>query len=459
MRRYAKRGSCGTHRPNPRHVSDGLCEQGHGPPHNHCGLNMMAMVWGQFVDHTITLVQTNSSVVIPISGAADILQSRYELDCEGHAQQINSLSSFIDASSVYGSDDSMASWLREHSGGRMKTGHYSYGQGFPSADGQTYVAGDVRATEHSLLAAVHTLFLREHNWCAARLGHDHPHWDDEKVYQKCRAIVGSEIQAITYRHFLPSLLGHPLPPACYDPMEDPRVANEFSAAAYRFGHSMVTDVLDLRHPQSGERAGHVELRDAFFSETPTSGVFTSHGPAYLLMGAASQACNEIDTQIVPALRNFLFTPSTDPHAEPMDLAAMNIARGRDHCLPSYSHMRWMMGKGDVGGWSDITSDTGMWERMRGVYGEGGYGDMDLWVGVLAEDHGEGACVGPTLGAMLKKQFQAIRNGDAHYYEWNAYISDWKHEIEGTSLKTILLRNFPEMSQHALSDDAFHVHVQ
>lgn len=80
-----------------------------------------------------------------------------------------------------------------------------------------------------------------------------PHWSDEKIYQETRKIIGALIQHITYREFLPIILGAEVMRLFdlnlvkkgyykgYNSKVNPSPANAFSAAAFRFGHSLVQD--------------------------------------------------------------------------------------------------------------------------------------------------------------------------------------------------------------------------
>ena len=92
-----------------------------------------------------------------------------------------------------------------------------------------------------------------------------PTLDGDTVYQQARAIVAAEIQNITYTEFLPHLLGGMMfgAYAGYDPLVDPRMALEFAGAAYRFGHSTVSDVTE-KLDEYGNASGEVALKDTFF---------------------------------------------------------------------------------------------------------------------------------------------------------------------------------------------------
>lgn len=114
-----------------------------------------------------------------------------------------------------------------------------------------FQSGDGRVGEQTGLTAIHTIFIRYHNKIATILTKMNPHWSDEKIFQETRRIIYSIIQHITYREFLPIVLGHEvmelfelnLSPkgyyTGYDSRINPSVANSFSTAAFRFGHSMV----------------------------------------------------------------------------------------------------------------------------------------------------------------------------------------------------------------------------
>lgn len=113
------------------------------------------------------------------------------------------------------------------------------------------VTGDARANENPTLAVTHTIFLREHNRLVRELAYLNPHWDDERLYQEGRRILTAQMQHITYNEFLPIIVGRekmqrlgmlPLEYGFsedYDEELNPTIMNEFAAAAYRFGHSLI----------------------------------------------------------------------------------------------------------------------------------------------------------------------------------------------------------------------------
>lgn len=131
-------------------------------------------------------------------------------------QQMNSLTSFLDASTVYGSSPGAEKQLRNWSSSagllRVNTRHLDSGRTYlpfasvacapePGAPHTTrtpcFLAGDGRASEVPALAAVHTLWLREHNRLAAMFKAINPHWSAETSYQEARKVVGALHQVRT----------------------------------------------------------------------------------------------------------------------------------------------------------------------------------------------------------------------------------------------------------------------
>jgi hypothetical protein len=219
------------------------------------------------------------------------------------------------------------------------------------------------------------------------------------------------MQAITYNEYLPVLLGRNAlePYRGYRPDIDASITNVFSAALYRYGHSALSPTL-LRLDRRGNEIshGHLRLRDAFFAPHR---IRDEGGIEPLLRGLAQQACEEIDVYIVDDVRNFLFGK---PGAGGFDLAALNIQRGRDHGLPGYNETRIGYGLQPASSFADITSDPGIQARLASVYP--GVDDVDVWVGALAEEHVRGAMVGELLSVAIRKQFEALRDGDRFWYE-------------------------------------------
>ncbi|KAJ7374300.1 hypothetical protein OS493_007386 [Desmophyllum pertusum] len=108
------------------------------------------------------------------------------------------------------------------------------------------------------------------------------------------------------------------------------MSNIMATAAFRFGHSQVNTHL-WRFEEDGAMShyGHLPLRDAYFSPERVS---REGGIDPLLRGAVKQAAQEIDLKMVDDMRNVLFPAGREVG---LDLASMNIQRGRDHGLPDY----------------------------------------------------------------------------------------------------------------------------
>ncbi len=418
-------------RANPRDISNVIASQS-GDIVNDRNLSDWVWQWGQFLDHDIDLTETsptNGTADIPIDDPTDPLGpnpiefDRSDFDPQtgtgpnSPRQQVNQITSYIDASNVYGSDEIRAAALRTGVGGRLKTSTDDLlpfnTDGLPNAGGTDptlFLAGDVRANEQIGLTATHTLFVREHNRLADLLAAHNPDLTDEEIYQKARAIVAAEMQIITYNEFLPALLGTYAPTAAdfaYDPTVNSSIANEFSTAFYRFGHSMLSSDL-LLVGKNSKVAETLALRDAFFNP----GILTED-PAtldLLLRGLAAQHAQEVDNQLVDDVRNFLFGP---PGAGGLDLATLNIQRGRDHGLPDYNTLREAYGLSRVTSFSPISSDPMVQAQLEALYGS--VDNIDPWVGGLAEDHLPGASTGELVTAALVDQFTRLRDGDRFFY--------------------------------------------
>lgn len=429
----------GDERPGARIVSNGVSAQDELMPNEH-GTSDFLWQWGQFLDHDIDLTDGAEpaepfAISVPEgdpwfdpqgTGAVEINLNRSLYDHETGVtdtprQQVNEITAWIDASNVYGSDSERAAALRRMDGsGKLKSspgGLLPFNvDGLANAGGASdalFLAGDVRANEQIGLTAMHTLFMREHNRLCDVIGDENPGLDGDAIYQRARKLVGAEMQIITYREYLPELLGREAlrPYGGYRDDVDASISNIFATAAYRYGHSALSPTL-LRLDAQGEEIaeGHIELRDAFFSSSRLS---EEGGIAPVLRGLAAQLHQAIDPFVIDDVRNFLFGP---PGAGGFDLAALNIQRGRDHGLPSYNEARVAMGLEPFGAnqFRRVTSNREIERRLRDTYDT--VNDIDAWVGGLAEDPVPGAQVGPLIHAVLTRQFEALRDADRFWWE-------------------------------------------
>lgn len=447
----------GASRPSARVVSNAVAAQTALRP-NRRGASDFLWQWGQFLDHDLDETPTATPaeafpITVPTGDAQfdptntgtvtmGLSRSAYEM-VDGVRQQKSALTAWIDASQVYGSDATRAAALRANDGtGRLKVSTSAHGDLLPyNTDNlpnippgpSFFVTGDVRVNEQVGLIAIHTLFLREHNWWADLYRGANPEAADEEIYQFARMIVAAEMQAITYREFLPILLG----PAALKPYRgyktnvDPTISNEFATAAYRLGHSLLSPTL-LRIDAQGQEiaSGSLSLAGSFFQPQQIS----NEGIDVILRGMASQRAQELDEMVIDDVRNFLFGA---PGAGGLDLASLNIQRGRDHGLPALAATRQALGLKPITKFADVNKSPEVAAKLDAAYESPA--DIDLWIGGLAEADVPGAMVGPTFHKVLADQFARLRDGDRFWYQ--AYLPrEMVRLVEQQTLSVIIRRN-------------------
>ena len=446
---------------------------------NQPGATYMLMQWGQFLDHDYAYLIESSTLsgeeiecntcepmgeCLPIRvpkndpqfgvGTAQngncLSFIRSGVSCVstggmrcGPRQQLNQITHWIDASNVYGSLPEEQPLLRLFENGLLKEGPQP--GTLPEdpnprlacpGDTPCFRGGDLRANEQVVLTVMHTIFLREHNRIARQLATLNPQWDDERIYQEARKIVGAIAQVITYQEYLPEILGRENLDCLlgnytgYDPTIDGSILNSFATAAYRFGHSQLQEGF-IRIDANGNLLTPLLLVDAFFNP---QAFFDNGGTDTFLRGLLKQQSRKVDEFVTRTLTNRLFERKDEVG---MDLASLNIQRGRDHGLPSYGVFRSFCAQ-QYGLRGEIQDPITL-KRLQELYNS--VDDVDLWVGGLAETPLPGGRIGPTFACIFAITFKGLREGDRFYYENpGVFTPEQLNEIKKASLSRVICDN-------------------
>jgi peroxidase len=456
----------GADRKSARAISNAVLAQS-GLILNSENITSFVWQWGQFIDHDIGLSRVSNPAEefdIPVPKGDPVFDPRgtgkkvlpfqrsgFQM-VNGIRQPVNVNSAFIDGSTIYGSGVALAGELRLLDGsGQLKASannllpfNVNRFPNQPNDSATFFLSGDVRANENVGLTCLHTLFMREHNFWATSIKGSNPDLNDDDIYKRARAIVGAEIEVITYRDFIPILLGpNALDPyVAYDPAIDATESNELSTFGFRVGHTLLPPVLQRLNSRN-HSLGDIKLGLGFFNPTllPVGGIEP------FLRGLSQQQPQEVDPYITDAVRNFLI----GGRVAGFDLASLNIQRGRDHGLPGYNQVRLDYGLSAKPTFADMTSDPDLQAKLASAYSSPD--DVDPWVGCLTETHLPGALVGETMFTILKDQFRRLRDGDRFWYE--AYLDpETLATVQAQSLSIIIRRNTTITTE--LQDDVFHL---
>jgi hypothetical protein len=477
-------------------------------------------------------------------------------------EQINTISSYISGWNVYGGTDERLEWLREgpvdgelsnnrarllmtrddhlpRASARGDAGRAPWMEPMgrlAASPSKAAVAGDVRANENIALTSLHTLFAREHNRIVGRLPRS---LSQERKFQIARRIVGAEQQHITHDEFLPALGVKLRSYRGYKTDVDTTLSNEFAVAGYR-AHSMIHGEFEPSAPASRYspeqldrlRAKDVEVEvegDEVEFMVPLNVAFANPdlvreiGLGPILAGLGRELQYKNDEQIDNQLRSVLFQlprPSTDPRTcldgptlpacfqGVVDLAALDVERGRDHGMPFYNDLRRAYGLPPKTSFATITGEpsdefpsdpeidpanpladpdildfielrdgsgnllepgseaadttavvgvrrTPLAARLKAVYG-GDVDRVDAFVGMMAEPHVRGAELGELQLAIWRRQFEALRDGDRFFYgndrELGKIVDEYDISYEHTLGEIVTMNT--ELDPGDIQDDVF-----
>ena len=256
--------------------------------------------------------------------------------------------------------------------------------------GDHYIAGDGRVNENIGLTTIHHVFHEEHNFQitnvintiyaqdAAVSPLDHAQlyrwqintgvtdangnfihaneagtaddviaWDQEALFQAAKLVVEMEYQHAAVDQYARSITPHIQEFVGYSSGIDSTITLEYAQSAFRFGHSTIRETIDYIDPTGGitGKVMSYALQKAFLNPA----LFAETGPAALALGMSHQQMNEVDEFITPALNQGLLDL-------PLDLASMNIARGRDLGIPTLNEFRGAVGLTQYVSWDDFAQN-------------------------------------------------------------------------------------------------------
>ena len=372
-----------------------------------------------------------------------------------------------------------------------------------------FISGDGRTNENIGLTSIHDVFHAEHNRVLSDIkvlvnggidsdgvAHtaraDAATWSGEDFFQAAKLATEMQYQHLVFGEFVRKFSPNVNAFAAYDVTLNPAVTAEFAHAVYRFGHSMLTETVDMEGFDAATGLANgtdnsMGLIEAFLNPL----AYNDSTAGEIAIGMSGQVGNLIDEWVTDALRNNLV-------GLPLDLATLNIVRGRDSGIGSLNQVRadlydqtGMASLKPYGSWDEFSlnllhaeslenfimayardaileqfgSERSIqdWNALRGsdptLYGtelravaleainsasfmssNTGLDSVDLWLGGLAEAKVPGGMLGSTFDFIFANQMVELQNADRFYYLNRLAGTNLLANIEAQLFSDIVMRN-------------------
>ncbi|XP_064104174.1 chorion peroxidase-like [Macrobrachium nipponense] len=335
----------------------------------------------------------------------------------GHRETLSTVSTFLDASPVYGHTDKVAF--------TRKTGYFGYLKA-PGLDEDDEDADDKKVEKKSedtkcgapeslkgcfklssgdWIEGLKLLLLLEHNRIADLLAELNPHFDDALLYNEARRMTIAQYNHITYGEYLPILMGdelvkkHSLNPGSTGPGSgyikevNPGVLANFASSSYR--------------------------NPAMYTEWKAE-----WGPSELAESTHYDSIREDDYH---------------------DYLAMDVQRSRDQGVVGYLvWRRFCDNDKQYNTWEDLERGLSkeLVAELKVLYDDE-MDDIDPQVAVF-ETPMEGAVIGKTLSCLVADQFARLKTGNRLFWEHETSMLtvEQKAWIKQSSLARLLCNNLP-----------------
>jgi hypothetical protein len=403
---------------------------------------------------------------------------------------INEVTHWWDGSQIYGSDQETQNRLRSFEDGKMRLNEDGT---LPLGTNGVEDTG-FRRNWWVGMTILHTLFVHEHNAICDRLKVSYPQWNDNRLFNVARLINAAVMAKIHTVEWTPAILPNPGLNAALNAnwygiltnllergkdrktLADVKVSNpelggvvgnpidkhgqpygltEEFTEVYRL-HSLLPESLQIRTLGDGAEAT-AEIPFVASRQAGSKKLTGKFGLANILYSFGTQHPGALVLNNYPRFMQELSIPGNPL----FDMGAVDILRARERGVPRYNEFRRQLGMNPIQSFDDLTDDKEQVEKIKEVYGDKpeDVEKLDLLIGTLSE----GTQQRPTKFGFGETMFQifilnATRRlqADRFYtdsYNEDTYTREGLDWIDSSNLKTVLLRNFPELAKTGLANVA------
>ena len=468
--------------PNPREISRRLMRREQFTPAT--SLNLLAASWIQFQTHDWFAHgrEADEHIEIPLPEGDTWFEdpmriprtkqdaTRVDGDKALPPTYINSQSHWWDASAIYGSSEAKRDAVRSRIDGKLvlKDGRLPLdpkaGVALTGFNENWWVG----------LGMLHTLFTLEHNAICDQLKKDHPHLTDDELFGTAQLINSALLAKIHTVEWTPAIIAHPvlkvamranwwglagerlhrrfgrlgrsdlvsgIPGSAHDHHGAPYQLTEEFAAVYRL-HPLLPDQLEVRSLDDNSLLDSMEFNEIILLNAER----VLAGPQQvqdLWYSFGIQHPGAVQLHNFPSWMQDL----TLPDGMRLDLAALDIARDRERGVPRYNEFRRMLHLTPAATFQDLTDNPEWARELEEIYGD--VEKVDLQVGMHAETPPKGFGFSDTAFRvfilMASRRLKSDRFLTDCYTE-EYYTKTGLQWIADSTMKTVLLRHFPQLSK-------------